>query len=439
MNLSIDCFGPWVILLSDGLGDAMLKVVKKTKSSRPIDLEEKGWVLLRTSKKSEWISLRLPFTVGAHTDNDIFVNAPTMRQISRIGLEKCGEVVFVDAQTMEPSTNADLAALGIEFVGVFDEDPLQMSLVQRHIKRILLKEASFFRSIPLRYKQVLPQRQLVRVGVICGLGVLSFVGLMTQGDGGASVEDLSTRPIAAKLNDVLDLKINSDTANDPYSKGFTLSFEGVDGAPSKEYVLTVVASGLDVANEFSIELGGQHIADTQASIQCADAICSKDFPVAATVMGEGSFKLVFKHQQPSSPFFVKSVFLRGMEPATDEDRERVSQLMVSAERYFDERHLLVQNIRSSLDSINEIESILSSRSGIEPLKARFGVAKSKIVAAFKETSSDYQFRLQKELKLGHSKVAIGLVNEMLKLYPDPTSKQFLMLVEQRKRLQEDQK
>jgi hypothetical protein len=152
---------------------------------------------------------------------------------------------------------------------------------------------------------------------------------MTQGDGGASVEDLSTRPIAAKLNDVLDLKINSDTANDPYSKGFTLSFEGVDGAPSKEYVLTVVASGLDVANEFSIELGGQHIADTQASIQCADAICSKDFPVAATVMGEGSFKLVFKHQQPSSPFFVKSIFLRGMEPATDEDRERVSQLMVS--------------------------------------------------------------------------------------------------------------
>lgn len=412
---------------------------KNSKLSRTLATESDGWVLVRTGKRAPWRSLQVPFTVGAHIDNDVFVNAPTMRQISKIAVVDQGFVVFVDAQTMNPVDGSDLKAIGIDVVGVFNHDPQNVGLVGRFAKKIQCREDAAFRSLPSRYRRFFPRKQSLRFGFLACFGLMFSAFLASNSPDGMGVQDLSSTPILASVNNVADLKIKSEGVNSPYSKGFMLEFDATAKSPSADYVLTVSATGLDVADEFTILINEKVIGSTQASISCADSICLRDFPVSADLLAGGPFKMTFRHNDAASSYFIKSVFLRGMEPATEEDREMVTQLLVSAERHYDERHLLVQNIRSALDAIQSVEDILATKQGLAPIKARFNVSKAKISAAFKETSSDYQFRLQKELKLGHNKVALGLVNDLMKLYPDPTSRQYLMLLEQRKVLQEAQK
>ena len=54
------------------------------KAPRLADLPDQGWAMVRTSSKGKWSNLRLPLTVGYHQDNEVFVNAPTMRPISKV-------------------------------------------------------------------------------------------------------------------------------------------------------------------------------------------------------------------------------------------------------------------------------------------------------------------------------------------------------------------
>ena len=92
----------------------MLNIVTQSSVVKPMALVEMGWALVRTSAKDPWQSLKVPFTIGHHTDNDIFVNAPSMRAISRVVLVHEGSLAAVDAQTLDLAPMKDLKLFGIE-------------------------------------------------------------------------------------------------------------------------------------------------------------------------------------------------------------------------------------------------------------------------------------------------------------------------------------
>lgn len=416
----------------------MLKIVESEQGTQQKALPFQGWALVRVSQKESWKSLKVPFTIGSHADNDIFVNAPTMRALSKIIVASNGQLVSVDSSSHETTSLQDLMVFGIEALGPFDQDPQNMKPWKRSLKLMSNKESNWYSSLQMPLlKKLLPRQQSLRLMTLTSLVTFMIGVLSTGGLSSNEIEDLSLTPISATAGNIVNVQVSSASQKDPYAKGATFVVQGIGNVDhSAQYILTLNLNGLDVANEISILLNEKVIGETTASLQCIDSFCSREFPIDAAWIKDGDNTIQLKHNAEASAYSVRSLFFRKMESASEEEKELAVQLIASAERYFEERHLLVKNIRNARDAIEEVERIISTRTGLDASKSKFVVAKKKVMDAFIETSKDLQFKLQKELKLGHSKQAIQIVEDMLKLYPDPTTKQNMSLTSQLKNLQE---
>lgn len=418
----------------------MLKILKSENSpTRPDDLEP-SWAMVRTNQKSHWTTLKLPLTIGHHVDNDIFVNAPTMRHVSKILVNAHGVLTLVDAQTQNKSDLGGLSLFGLEVLGPFTKNPDTLSSLGRQAELALRKEqAAYLQRYPKLLRNILPAAQKLRLLTIAA-SALVCVGFIQLADSDSNrAADLSAKARAAAIGNVTELRIHSAGAGSSYAKGATISFGGASENEALPYALTMSLAGLDITNELSIHLNGTLIGQTAASLSCIDAYCQREFGIDRALLRKDHNVLQIVHNNPESSYTLKNVFLRAMEPASDEDRELATQLLTSADRYYEERLLLVQNIRTAMDAIEKVETILSTRTGLDSLKPHFSISKRKINDAFQELSKDLLFKLEKELKLGHDKPALALIQDLMKLYPDPSSRQYLMLAAQKKKLTEAKK
>jgi hypothetical protein len=426
----------------DCRGLFMLKVVQNTASTttfvdQPTHFQ--GWALVRTSPKNPWQTLAVPFTVGSHADNDIFVNAPTMRALSKVIASHNGQLISIDAGTHDIVNLQDLKKFGIECVGPFQENPESISPLKRNALSLLNKESHLYASkYPAFVRKFLPRAQKTRLALLSAAGSALLATTMYSAMQEPERIDLSRHPIALTTGNIARLNIGSAQITDPYAQGATFQIQGLKEVElGQSYVLTAGLSGLDMADELQFSINGHLIYQSPAKQACLDNICSIDIPVETQLlMGEGSnVQLVVKHTHPQSSYAIKSLFLRKMEQASDEEKELAKQLMASADRYYEERQLLTKNIKNAKDAIEELERILGTRTGLDEIKPRFAVSKGKIDQFFNDTSKDLQFKMQKALKLNQFRSAIGIVQEMLKLYPDPATKQNMMLVAQLKQLE----
>lgn len=415
----------------------MLKIIRQRSETATAKIPVQGFALVRTSPKSKWTAMTLPVTIGSQTESDIVVNAPTMRGVSKIAAVDSNAIVLIDAQTQEISTLLDLKLFGIEMLGPFSENPVHMPSWRRSLHLGLNRENQLYRNrYPGFLRKYLPVDQSKRLAVMSAIIVGSFGLLAALPDSSDTVPDLSGSAIAAKHGNVVKLGIKSSGLSSSYAKGVTLAFSPAENVESKKLVLTMNVAGLDLANELSVQINGKFIGTTSAQLGCVDSYCALDYAVPAEILSPDGNTVRIAHSVAESSYEIKNIFFRTMEPATSEEIELVQQLLVSAERYYDERFLLVQNIRNAMDAVDEIERLVTTRTGIEALKPKFAVAKVKIQKSFQDISSDLQFKLQKELTLNHYKPAMSIVNDMLKLYPDPATRQNSMLMQQKKKLEE---
>jgi hypothetical protein len=421
----------------------MLKVLKNSDNALTVPETadspvSDSWVLVRTSSKNNWTSLKLPITIGHSTENDIFVNAPTMNPISKVIINNQSALKIVDVQTLLVHDPSSLKIFGISVSGPFCENPEQMSLPRRTLSLVQSHEANLNYKVSKKLGKlnVLPQAQLGRfLMYACAVAFLTL-GLNTVLFDTKTGKDLSQQPISLSAGNVRQLNIKSTSERDPYARGAAFKFKIKDITPDDPYVLTMTLSGLDIAEELSLKVNGNPIGTTPALIACVDVYCQRDFAVDARKLVLGDNTISIDHTAVDSPYEIRNVFFRKMESATADDIEHMNHLLASAERYYEERHLMIQNIKTAKDSILEIEQQLMTKIGADSIKPKFNVAKAKILDAFNEISKDLQFKLQKELKLGQNKAAISSIDNLLKLYPDPASKQNSMLLGQKKSLME---
>ncbi len=399
-----------------------------------------GWAYVRTSPRANWVALPLPLTIGSHSDNDVYVNAPTMRPVSKVVCADGDSIVVVNTDSLAASPLSELRLFGIEIIGPFTQNPDNLSTLARVFQFTKLFESIAFSSsyFPI-LQRLLPQQQSRRFALV-GFLVAGFAGVLNMGSGSPSAnEDLSGRAISATVGNVIEVGINSPGASSSYAGGVTLAFAGASIDASKNHILTIGIGGLDIASEFNIEVNGKYVGEVTAHQNCIDSPCNRDFAIASELWLPNGNTVFIKHNQPNSSYILKNIFLRGMETATAEEQEQVVQLLASAERYYEERHLLTQNIHNAYLAVNEIDQLTATRTGLEAHVARIAITKKAVTEYFKEISADLQFKLQKELRLGHSSQSVSLINEMFKLYPDPTSRQYLMLAQQKKILLEVKK
>lgn len=392
--------------------------------------------MVRTSGRGAWTPLELPLTIGSDLASDIVVNAQTMRSVSKVIAPHAGTLALVDLATQRIDAVSELRVFGIDVVGPFSENPREISKIKFNWRRFLAWEANYYLAGASGFlRRFLPPRQSRRLGLalILALGLLAFFVFAPEPEDKAP--DLSGVPLPAEHGSVANLAVQSSGINAAYAKGASVRFSPAPSGQAGQYLLTLTLSGLDLADELRIVFNGKDLGATSPMLGCIDEFCSLDFRIEPELLKPGGNMLNLVHQKPASAYALKNVFFRTMEPATAEELERIKQLLLAAERFHDERFLLVQNIRSAQDAIDEAGRLMTTRTGTDDLKPRFQLTKEKVTKAFQDISADLQFKIQKELKLNHQKQALGLINDLLRLYPGPGSKQNSFLSEHKRRLE----
>lgn len=422
---------------------ALLNKIFKRKS--PVSKETQSlsgsWALVRTSSKDQWSALRMPFSIGYHSDNDVFVNAPSMRQISKIVTEHQGRVLVVDAQNQSSHSIDTLNIFGIQIQGPYSARPDTLAMPIKAWETFKGLESEWIdRRFAAKWKKWLPKTTELRLLV----SSLAIVGISTVGmgqfDGSKTViVDQSDLAISVQAGSVHQLNIQSMNSSSPNAKGALFEIKDAKSEYAQRYVLTLNLAGLDLTRELEIYVNDSFIGHTTPSLTCIEKYCERDFVVNADILKDGTNLLRIKHSDERSSWGLKHVFFRGLEPATLEEIELGNQLLSSIERFYDERHLTVKNLRSGVDASKQLEHLIDTRTGMESLSPRLHVVNTKLLKAFEETSGDLQFKLQKSLKLGSKVQAKAIVDQLMQLYPEATMAEYQQLARIKSQLLEDSK
>jgi hypothetical protein len=396
-----------------------------------------GWALVRTNPKSKFTALKLPIAIGSTVDSDIIINAPTLRPVSKIVASQNGILVMTDVQTLAVDETWDLDLFGVEIHGPFAGNPLLMPGHKRHLEWMLATERKAFKiKYPSFFQKYLPKNQLRRLALIGGSAFFALGALAFSPETVQEIPDLSKASIAVKSGNVTDLSIKTPAGLSAYASGVTLSLDPTAHAKEDHYVLSLAMSGLDIEKEFSIYFNSKLIGTTHAHLKCIDSICNFDYPVAGDLLDSAGDTVTLTHASPGSSYVLKSVFFRNMVPANSEEIEIVTQLLAASARFFEDKELLIQNIRLAKEALAEAEGILTTRTGLADLEAKFVIAKRQVTDQFNSKAKDLQTRCEMDMQLGRNKEALLLINDLLKLYPNQTTHQYNTLVKMRKSLQE---
>ena len=399
-----------------------------------------GWALVRTNPKSKFSALKLPITIGSTVESDIIINASTLRPVSKIVASQNGILVMTDVQTLEACETRGLDLFGVEIYGPFATNPLLLPGHQRQLEWMLVTERKAFKiKYPAFFQKYLPKNQFRRLAVIGGSALFAFGALALSPDATPQIPDLSKELIAIKSGNVVELGIKAPTGLSAYASGVTLSLDPTSHAKEDHFVLSLAMSGLDVEKEFSIYFNSKLIGTTTADVKCSDSICNLDFPVSGDLLDSAGDTVTLTHASPGSSYTIKSAFFRNMLPANAEEIENVKQLLAAAARFYEDKGLLVQNIRLAKEALAEAEGVLTTRTGLDDLEAKFVIAKKHVTDEFKSTAKELQWKCEKEIRLGNNRQAIALINDLFKLYPNQASSQYNTLVKMRKNIQENLK
>ncbi len=396
-----------------------------------------GWALVRTNQKSKFTALRLPIAIGSTVDSDIIINAPTLRPVSKIVASQNGTLVMTDVQTLVVSETSGLDLFGVEIYGPFASNPLLMPGHKRQLEWMLATERKAFKiKYPSFFKKYLPKNQLRRLALLGGSAFFAFGALAFSPDTVQQIPDLSKELIAVKSGDVVELSIKTPAGLSAYAGGVTLSLDPTPHAKEDHYVLSLAMSGLDVEKEFSIYFNSKLIGITPADLKCSDSICNLDYPVSGDLLDAAGDTVTLTHASPGSSYVLKSVFFRNMVPANSEEIEIVKQLLAASARFYEDKELLIQNIRLAKEALAEAEGIVTTRTGLADLEEKLVIAKRQVTDVFKSKAKDLQTRCEMNMQLGRNKEALVLIDDLVKLYPNQASSQYNTLIKIRKSLQE---
>ncbi len=394
------------------------------------------WILARTSQKEAWVALPLPLALGADRNCDIIINAPAMRDVSRLVVSDGEELQVLDAMTGDSADLDFLKIARISLLGPFPENPRRMSWLKRTAAMLLAREKAIFAQLRLpALKKLLPRRQTPRLSFLLLFTVIFSTALVYDPTPAKINKDLSGQAIDIAYNTINQLNVSSDGSGAPYARGASFRLILPQHGADAQHTLSLTLQGLDVGHEFGIVLNQKFLGETQALMDCVDRSCTVDFAIPSEVLKAGANILALQHRDSSSSFRLSQVFVRAMEPAQPEDFERFERLYAAASRYYEERMLLPQNIRMAKDILLEASQLLDTKLGFTSENSRHKMLHNEIDQAFEETSRNLQFNVKKSLQIRDYQAALAAVRDLLKLYPLPSSEENQQLHEVRKQIE----
>jgi len=394
------------------------------------ELPNQSYALVRANK--QWHRLTLPLTIGRH--GDIMVNAMTLPEIAFKLDVSAEDLQLYHYQSQKVVSLDRIEPLGLMAWGpypVIDNDGSFKTSVSIALKELSAKEDFALGSMPHWLRRIsgcgltYGRRWFARMGVMT-----TFIALLALGTQPKSMPDLSTVPFTLTFGTVHSTPIGASPSRPGYEQGILFQIDAPEDSHSHQHLLSFKGAGLNIDNEVELVLNDGSIFHSNADANCITSFCDYTIPLAAGLVKSGLNNLKLVHNPAVSAYFLSDLHLSKLDKTKPIELQQVQRWIQIAERHYNEREIVAENIVIAIDQLDKALEFLQTRES-EPstrdLTLRASVLKKEAQEAFAALVTDLWNRVKVNQKLEKNHKATKLLELLLRLYPNPTDSEHMRI------------
>lgn len=208
-----------------------------------------------------------------------------------------------------------------------------------------------------------------------------------------------------------------------YEKGATFMFELPKGGIKDHVLLSFVTTGINYPQELRMTLNEHQIFVSDVESGCVAAECEKQVHIPMNLLRGGANVLKIIHRPIESGYMVRGIHVRKVPPLTEMEREHVRVWLILAQRLYDERGVVPENLVNAKHHVAKALHLLGNRIGDSALLNKGRVLAQEIDQEFKDQARQLWSSAQVQIRLQRFDSAAKPLQILLKMYPDPTTKE----------------
>lgn len=401
---------------------------------------EQAYALVSTRGSKLGRRVPLPARIGVSGKNDIIVNVQALADHAFTLTAAGGKLVLVREPKGEAVDLHTLKNLGLVAKGPIRGDVAVEGGMARTVREALGREKAWFQGLPGVAQKallgMLPQG-LRLAAWASALGGLVVLGLSAPE---ATRLDLSKQPIEltfdAVKSDTLGANPKSADFVKGYEQGITFNVDVPAEQKGHPLVFSFQVAGLNIGNELELKVNGKKAYASAAEADCAQDVCVKSLRIDGKLVKAGNNVLQFKHNEPQSSYFLAKLHVRPLPALSDVEREQLEHWFGLAQRAYDERNIVPENLVTAKSYASKVTKLASERDGVEAVSSKAQILEAEVDRAFAATVQEYWTAHATAEKLGNKADMEQALGQLLKLYPNARSEEHAEVMEKLQELKE---
>jgi hypothetical protein len=380
------------------------------------------YVLISSKQQRQRIRLQLPATIGSNADDDIILNAASLDASAYLLSAAADELVFTHLATNQRTDGEQFKKFGLELAGpIFGQATKGRSLRQK-IRELLSLEKSWTKNRSKLFQKILLVNCSQSLRFLSFSAMVALSGYFLFGYPANPPQDLSKEPVVLTFDALFSETIGASKKRFGYENGITLALDAPESVRKQSTLLSLDAGGLNFGEELKFVVKDKVVFATEADPNCSEEICTLQIPLALGVIAPGLNVITILHEPRESSYLIKNIHLLPTPVITELEIEKIEHLYTLAQRAYEDRELVPENLVSSQYDLKKALALLDSRQRSKGLTEE--LRNKIIVLAHESFAKDFWSKAEVATKLQNYQEAEKQLALLQRLFPDPLSEQY---------------
>jgi len=205
------------------------------------------------------------------------------------------------------------------------------------------------------------------------------------------------------------------------------------------HALAFEAMGLDHAGEIKIQINGQEVFVSELDPSCLRVFCPRDITLPAGLLQPGVNQMQIIHQPTVSDYLVRSVSVRRLVTVGPDQLQRAVELLSAARRRFEDRLVSADNLFAARRVLEEASQIVHVGDEAAGLRAEIHALRELVDKDLLRQAEELVRRVERNERLGHQDDLRRDLQMLLRIHPDPASRENMSIQKRLLKLKEASK
>jgi hypothetical protein len=360
--------------------------------------------------------------IGSNPACDIIIHTDAIAEFAFELRCDAKALVVYNPKTNTTDSIASLSRFGIQVSGPLQAKDEFLNTKSKP-REWFAKEDLWFDRLPTVFGSIvggfLPQKARYGCWVAIAILTMGFAAIPDQ----KSEIDLSTTPITLEMGKISSEIIGFTIQRQGYETGALLNIDVSPQEAKQAHLMQFRTAKLDAKNEIKMFVNKHEIFASEAMPNCLKRFCNVVFRINRGVLITGTNQIKIVHQDPRSFYIIGDMLVRSLPPISQEEIKRVERWEAVANRAYNERDIVPENLVRVRRDLEQALDFLNTRDGAENLRSRIEAFQSEAKAAFEREAKERWSRIEVSQKLRNLDDTIFHLQKLMALYPDTSSEE----------------